>query len=142
MRGILDHRDVARVVDFGERVIIGTLAEQVDRDDRAGPVGNRSANRRGIDIEAHRIDIDQNRRRAKQRDHFGGGDIAERRRDHLVAAPDAERHQRQLQRVRTVRDANAMPDTRTRGERGFELGHFGTENILPVREHRGYPCVK
>src|SRR3546814_5378429 len=36
LRGILDHRDVARGGDFGERAIIGTLAEQVDRDDRAG----------------------------------------------------------------------------------------------------------
>ena len=52
-----------------------------------------------IDVAGVGLDVDEHRRRAEQHDHLGGGGEGERRRDDLVARLDAQRHQRDQQRL-------------------------------------------
>ena len=54
------------------------------------------------------IAIDEHRRRAGDPDGFGGGEKRVRMRDDLVARPDAQRHQRQPDRVGAVADADGV----------------------------------
>ena len=62
----------------------------------------------GIDVEGRRLDVDKHRRRAAVADDVGGGDEGVADRDHLVARPDAEGQQRQMQRRRAVRNGAGM----------------------------------
>ena len=62
----------------------------------------------GIEVEGRGIDVDEHRPRAEPRDRAGGGEERIGRRDDLVARADAERHQRQQQRVGARRDGDRV----------------------------------
>ena len=74
-----------------------------------------------IDVVGARVDVDEDRLRAGERDHFARRDEGERRSDHFVAAPDAVRHQRDQQRVGAARRADAMLDADVLGELALQL---------------------
>ena len=59
------------------------------------------------------VDVGEHRRRAGAQDRQHGGEGRHRRRDHLVAGPDVQRAQRQLDRVHAVGHAEAVRACRT-----------------------------
>ena len=59
------------------------------RHERAGARRDRRLDLVEIDVARVEVDVDEHRARADAHDDVGGGDEAQRRRDHLVARPDA-----------------------------------------------------
>ena len=70
-----------------------------------------------------------------EHDHLAGGDERERRGDHLVAAADAERHQRDQQRLGAARARDAVLGADVRGEALLELADLRAHDVLAVVEH-------
>ena len=74
------------------------------------PDGARAGARLGVgdvEVEAAGLDVDRHRHAARPHHRLGGGEEGERRHQHLVAGTQAERVQRQHQRVGAVGDADA-----------------------------------
>ena len=74
-----------------------------------------------VDRVGLRIDVDEHDLRPGHLDRLGRGDEAVGDRDDLVAGPDAERLQRDEERVGAVRHADAVLDAAVAGERLLEL---------------------
>jgi hypothetical protein len=117
LRRVLDDRRVGASRDLEHRIHIGAQAIQMDGNDRAGARRDRSGHRRRVDVEGERIDVDETRRRAKTHDRPRCREERERRGDHLVAGTDAERHERDDQRVGSRRHADGVSDA----DRGRDL---------------------
>src|SRR5207245_6315296 len=65
----------------------------------------------------------------------GGGDEGKRRREHLVAAPDAERGERQAQRVGAGADADGVPRAAHLRQLGLQRAALAAEHELASVEH-------
>ena len=98
-------------------------------------VATRAGDSVRVDIERVGVDIDEDRRRADQRRHFGGRAKRERRTDHRVARPDALRPQRQHQRVGAAGAGDGMARAAEFRELGLERAHFRAEDELAMAEH-------
>ena len=112
LRSVLDDRQVVLAGNRVDRVDVGALAVQRDRHDRLGARRDRRFEQRRIHVVRARIDVDEDRPGADQRDHLGGREERERHRDDFVARPDIERHQRDQQRVGAARDARCHASSR------------------------------
>ena len=71
-----------------DRVHVGDQPIEMHRHDGLGSRRDGGANRAGIDVEGHRVDVDEPRRRADARDAAGGGEEREGRGDDFVAGAD------------------------------------------------------
>ena len=92
---------------------------------------------RRIDVERRRVDVDEHRLCADARDAAGGGEERVGGRDDFVAGADAERHQRQQQRVGTGRHRDRVADAELRGELALERVHLGPhDEALAVADAR------
>ena len=80
------------------------------RDDRLRPRRDLLFDPLDVDVVGLRIDVDEHDLRAGHLDRFGRGDEAVGDGDDLVARPDAERLQRDEQRIGAVRHADAVVD--------------------------------
>ena len=127
--------------DRKDRIVVGALAEQIDRNDAARlqpePFGGRDAalERGGIDIEGRLVDVDEDRRRADQGDGLAGRAEGEGRTQHGVAAADTLGHQHHDQRIGAARAGHDMLGAAVSGKRGLERGHFRAIDELAVRQH-------
>ena len=111
LRGVLDQREPERR-ELGER---RRPAEEVHRHDRLRPRRDPRGDVLRIEVQRHRVDVGEDRRRADAGDRLGGRVERERRADHLVAAPDPERLEREDERVGAVRDADRVRHAEERG---------------------------
>ena len=77
LRRVVDDKKVMCLGGGRNRPVVGRLAEQIDRDDRLGFEAkfarffDRPGNMLRVHVEGHRIDIDEDRRRADQRHDLG-----------------------------------------------------------------------
>src|SRR6185312_8042529 len=97
MRRILDDAQAVAPGDGIEPVHVDREPRKMHRHDRAGARRDRRLDLIEVDIAAIEIDIDEHRMRAHAHDDIRGGDEAHRRRDDLIARPDAGREQRMLE---------------------------------------------
>ncbi len=141
LRGVVEHEQIGGLDDLRDRVVIRRQAEQIDRNDglrlETEALGGRERCGKplGVDVERVGLDVDEDRRGADQRRHFGGGAEGERGAEHRVARADALRHQRQHQRVGA---AGAGDDVARAGEfreLGLEGLHFRPEDELAMVKH-------
>ena len=116
LRRILDQRHVQR----GERVEGGGPAEEVHGQQRTRARRDLRRDVFRIDVERHRVDVGEDRRRAALRDRLRGRIEREGRADHLVAGADLERVQREDEGVRAVRDADRPAHAEIGGGFGLE----------------------
>ena len=89
----------------------------------------RGADGVGGDAERLRVDVAEHGPRAGVRDRLGGGVERERRDDDVVAGADAERAQRERDRVRAVGDADRVPGAQVVRELALERGDLGAEDV-------------
>ncbi len=98
------------------------------------------ANRVRIAVERHRIDVDEHRRRAEPADAAGRREERIRRRDDFVARADAERHQRDEQRVGARRDGDRVLGLEERRQLALERVDFRAQDeplaVADARERR------
>ncbi len=131
LAGVLDHRKIVALGDLHQLDHVGDLAGQLHRHDRLGPRRDRGLDL--VDIHAEGIvAIDQHRRRAGFGDRADGGDEGVGGGDDLVAVADAERLQRQLERIGAGADADRVTGADQLGEALLEFG-----NRLAQREIAG-----
>ena len=114
LRRVVEHEQALGRRDRADRVMVGALPEQIDRNHRdrleAEPLrrGDAALQRSRIDVEGRFIDIDEHRCRAGQRHRLAGRTKRKGRTEHRIAAADALGHQHHQQRVGAARAAHHM----------------------------------
>ncbi len=91
----------------------------------------------GIEVERHRVDVGEDRRRADPRDRLGRREEREGGADDLVAAPDPERVEDEHERVGAVRDADRLGHAEVLGGLALERRDVRPEDEPAVLEHVG-----
>ena len=105
-------------------------AVEVHGIDRARAVGDRGLGRgRGSMRRGVGVDVDEHGRGPRRAHRGGGGHRGERGHDHLVAGADAQRGERQAERVGARRHAHRVAPAGERGELGLERVELGTEQV-------------
>ncbi len=142
LRRVLDHRNVpmrrGNGVDF---IHVGALAIEADRHDGARAGRNRRRQLADIHVAGVGFDIDKHRLGADQCNDFGSGHERERRRDHLIARSDIQRHQRDQQRLRAAGHADAVRGADEARELLLQLRDFRTQDVLAVIQHPLYTRI-
>ncbi len=92
VRRVLDERQA----ELAQRIEVGRLPVEIDRDDRLGPLVDERTHVLGIDVQRVVADVGEDGRRAAVDDHVGGRRPGDRAGDHLVAGPDPERDEREV----------------------------------------------
>ena len=140
LRAVLDQRDAALPRNGGERVHVGKAAVEVRHDHRARPWREAGAQRRGVHQQRRCVDLDVGRRRARRADRRRRVHAGIRRGRDLVARPDRERAQRELERIGAVADRHALARAAVRGELALERLDLGAEDVpaavLNARDRR------
>ena len=101
----------------------------MDRQQRRGRARDRGGHRRRIEVQRDRIDVGEHRTCALVEGDVRAGDERERRRDHLVAVPDADGAQREVQAGGAGRDGARVRGADARGE-----GRSNAPSIGPERQ--------
>lgn len=86
----------------------------------------------GIDVVRSEIGVNEYRSCTDQGDSLGGGDEAERVRDHFVAGSDFERHRRDHRSIGAGRDGYCMLHTRVISQLLFQLADLRSHDVLAV----------
>ena len=102
LRGVLEHVDA----ELDERAHVHRAAEEMDGDDRLRPVGDLRGRVLDVEVERRGVDLREDGSRAAPDDRLGRRVERERRADDLVAGADADRVEREDERVGAVRDAD------------------------------------
>ena len=95
-----------------------------------------------VEVQRRRVDVGEDRRRADARDRLGRRVERERRADHLVAAADAERVEREHERVGAVRDADRVRDAEVCGGLALERLDLGSEDEAAGLEDGGEALLR
>ena len=132
---VLDQRDPALAAEHGDRLDLGDEAVEMRRDDGLRLGGERRLERRGREAERHRVDVGEAHAQAELACGRRRVAAAVRRDDDLVAGLAADAEQRQLERVRAARDAEAVADAEERGELVLERVVLRAHDVAARREH-------
>jgi len=97
VRGVFDNREVVFARDRAQAIHVGALAVEMHRHERLGARRDGTFRRVGIEKVRCSIHVGEDRRCARVFDFIRRGAVGDRRGDHLVARPYAERDQRQMQ---------------------------------------------
>ena len=118
MGRVLDHREAERV----KRVEVGRLPGEVNGHDRLRPRSDEGGDVLGVDVQVALADVREDGCGPRVDDHVRRRRPGDRRRDHLVARPDAERERGEVESSRPGRDGERMLRSRVLGEALLELG--------------------
>ena len=133
VRGVFDQRRAGeRPAMRHDRVHVGRLPGEMDRDDGPGARRDRGLDRAGIEVEGIQIDVGEHRHRVGLDDRRCGGQKRVRRNDHLVFGLNAGREQRDSQRNRAIDHGDAVPAAVHRGEALFELCDLRAVAAVPI----------
>ena len=134
LAAVFDDGEVVARGDLGDGAHVGRLTVEVHRHDR------RSVRRHGrgrcvrIERQAIGIDVGKNGAGARHHDRERRVRGRERRRDHLIARPDAKRAQRDRQRIGAGADAYGVGRLTGGRELVFESFELRTENEPAARD--------
>ena len=98
----------------------GGPAEDVDRQEAPGLLGDGGRRGVGVDVERLGIDVDEDRFRPLVEERVRRGDEGERAGDDLVAGPPAELAHAEVERRRAARDRDRVLDAEVVGEGALE----------------------
>ena len=110
-----------------------------------GDEGGDAARRRGqharqlgrVEGEARGIDVDEQRPRARQLDRRDGRHRGMRDGDDIILGPDADRLQRQHQRIGAAADADAVADADVIGKLALERLDLLAQDVAAAFQHAG-----
>ena len=153
LRAVLDERGARVLGNRREARQLRDAAVEVDGQDGPRPLGHDGLDRVGVQHERRLVHVGEDGRGAEERDGLGGRKERERARHDLVARADAERAERDHERVRArveadrVADAEKLSrlalerldlrpaDEHARARHALERGrHFGPERVVLRRE--------
>ena len=140
--GVLDHRHPVAGAQRHDLVVVGTLAVQVDdhhgRRQTAGALAVRQfgGQQLGVHVPRRRVAVDESWRGAHVRDCVRRRRERERRHEHVVAGPHAERRQRQVQRTGATRHRHHARPAHERRQLGLERIEFRTSRRNPSAVER------
>ena len=135
LAGVLEHAEALRLgqrAQLGQR---GRVAEDVDRQDAGGALPHRVGRGRGIEVQRHRVDVDEPRRHALVEQAVGRSDERERRGDDLVALAPAELPHAQVKRRGAGRNGHRIVDPKPLGELALEALEHRAQRQAPGAEH-------
>ena len=119
---------------------VGTLAVQVNRNDRLCPGSDGAFDLLGIDQRVILPHIDDDRPRPGQRNGKGCGGESHGRHDHFVARTDVQRAAGEVKRIRSARNADRVRNAAIFGKLAFEQGYFFTKNKVAPLDNPGDRC--
>ena len=128
MRRVLDDRHAERE----QRIEVAPLPREVHREDRLRPLVDELRNTRRVDVQVLVAHVREDGRRAGVHDHVRGRRPRDRRRDHLVARPNAEREQREMHRRGPGRDRDHLVRLEKRRQPPLQL-----RRLRPGRQPAG-----
>ena len=129
LRAVLDHRESHVPGDAQDGLHVGRQTEHVNRQDRPGLVRNRAFNPARVDVVGTGVDIDQHRLRADVFDRLDRGCKRKRARDDLVARPDADAGNSQVQRIGAGSASHSMIHTEICGCGVFKCAYIAPEDV-------------
>ena len=135
---VLEERDAERG-ELGKR---SGSSEEVHRDDDLRALRDPGGDVLRVDVERRGIDVGEDGRRPHAGDRLGRGVERERRADHLVAAPDPHRLEREDERVGPVGHAERARNAEIRGGLALERLHLGPEDEATRLEDLGEPLLE
>ena len=138
LRRVLDQRQA----ELRQRVERRGPAEEVHRHDRARAARDLRGDVLRIDVERHRVDVGEHRRRASPRDRLGRRVEGERRTDDLVAGADLHRVEHEHERVGAVRDADRPLRAEVGGGLFLERVEVRPPDELAAVEHLAEACLE
>src|SRR5439155_25850002 len=133
---VLDERDPVPLGDSGELVHPGHIAVEIYRDDCAGSRRNALLDRGRIQAAADGIDVAEYGCRAQVCDAGATADPCAFGQNHLVAFPDTEGRQQEVDRRRAVRRHDSVPATVIGCEFGLEPLAVVVGVLVPAVPHR------
>jgi len=113
------------LAEFQQRIHVGHLTIQVNRQHHFRPRRNHGRNLIDAQVVSERIDIDKNRPGAEARDRTGSRKEAEGSGDDLVTGADIECHQRQQQSVGTGSTTDRVARLAISSDFAFQGGDLG-----------------
>src|SRR5262245_22328801 len=128
LRYVFDHRNAMTVADLNDRIEVGRLTIEMNRDHGLCLFGARALELLGIQSKTDGIDVDQHRHRAYGRDRGDGRYAGIGNGDHAIAGFDVTGCQSQVQGFGAGADADDVLDAQIAGKARFELFHLGAEN--------------
>src|SRR5438105_5585708 len=134
--GVLDEHDLLRY-SGAQRLPVERPAEEVDGDHGAGPWRHRGVSPLRVEVHRPRIDVDEDGPGADLGDDVRGGGERVGGDEHLVARPEPQGQDGEVQRSRSGRDDERVLDGAGRREPSLELGHLRAHRELTALEHRG-----
>ena len=135
LAGVLHPGQAVALGDLHQRGHLGRVAEDVDDQDRLGAGRDGRLDRRRVHVERERVDLGEHRRGAGEQDRVGGRDERERRGDDLVARPEAERVQAEVQAGGAARHGHGVLHADAIAPRLLEPRHHRAQRQLPRPEH-------
>ena len=121
LTGILNHPQPATFGNFENRIHLRGNAEGMRHHQGARPWGNGVFDPARIDVQRFRIDIHKDRHCALVANRIGGGDEGERGNDDLVALPNLQRANTQMQPGGSGADGDGVRRGDTGRDRRFKL---------------------
>src|ERR1700730_10127227 len=119
---------------------VGTLAVQVNRNDRLCPGRDSGSDLLGIDQRVILPHIYDDRPRSGQRNGKGRGGESHGRHDHFVARTDVQRAAGEVKRIRSACNPDCGRDAAIFGKLAFEQRYFFTKNEVAPLDNPGDRC--
>ena len=138
LAGILDDRDSMGVGDGHDAVHRHRPAEDVDRQEQPRPLGDGRRHTLGVHVPCRLVDVDKDGRGALEQRAVGRGDKRKRRGDHLVARPEAEGLDQEVQGAGAGVDGHAALKAHVIGERPLELAQLRAQAQVRRLEDRDH----
>jgi hypothetical protein len=138
-----------RIFDDGQRMLagdstyschVGTLAVQVNRNDRLCPESDSAFDLLGIDQRIIFPHIYNDRPRPGQRNCKGCGGESHGRHDHFITRADVQRAAGEVKRIRSARYADRIRNAAIFGKLPFEQGYFFPKNKVAPLDNFGDRC--
>jgi hypothetical protein len=130
LRRVLDDDEIVALGYFVHGVHVRRLAVEVDGDDGARALGHGALQLCGVEVVGDGVAVHEDGRGPYGRDGLGRGEEGVGRDDDLVAGADAARQQREVERRRAVRDADALA-------RADVVRELALERLDLAPEHEG-----